>query len=96
MSDQLGSEHFGLQGEAAPVQYYDENKYSGRLGRFKKGSIYSYQSEFRIVLETRVDGPFRFEIGDLRDITSHVFSLSEAGHILRFGQQEAEEAGLIW
>lgn len=90
------AERLRLNGEAALVQYYDESEYSGRLGRFKKPSIYSYQSEYRIVLETGVDGPFRFEIGDLRDITSDVLPLLEADQILKFGRKEAEEADLIW
>ena len=90
------AERLRLNGDAAPVQYYDESKYSGRLGRFMKPSVYSYQSEYRIVLETSVDGPFRFDVGDLRDITSEVFPLAEADRILKFGAEDAEEAGLAW
>jgi len=90
------AERLRLNGQAALVQYYDEGKYSGRLGRFKKPSIYSYQSEYRIALETGVDGPFRFNIGNLRDITSEVFPLAEADRILKFGPEDAEEAGLVW
>jgi hypothetical protein len=85
-----------LQGECRLVEYYDALKYSGRTGRFRKSSIYSHQSEYRIALETGVDGPFHFEIGDLRDITSEVFPLDLADDILKFRPEDAEAAGLTW
>jgi hypothetical protein len=86
----------GLKGEGRLVRYYDAMKYSGKTGRFRKPSIYSQQSEFRIALETGIDGPFRFEIGDLRDITSEVFPLDIAEDVLKFRPQDAEAAGLHW
>jgi hypothetical protein len=86
----------GLQGEARLVEYYDALKYSGQTGRFRKPSIYSRQSEYRIILETEVEGPFRFEIGDLRDITSEILPLDFADDILKFRPEDAEAAGLTW
>jgi hypothetical protein len=86
----------GLKGEGRLVEYYDEVKYSGATGRFRKPSIYSHQSEYRIALETGVQGPFRFEIGDLRDIASEVFPLDLADEVLKFHPADAEAAGLIW
>jgi hypothetical protein len=56
----------------APVEYYDENDYSGQVGRFKKSSRFAYQIEYRIAIEAGVDGPFRLQIGDFHDITSEV------------------------
>jgi hypothetical protein len=86
----------GLKGEGRLVEYYDEIKYSGVTGRFRKPSIYSHQSEYRIALEAGVQGPFRFEIGDLRDITSEVFPLGFADDVLKFRPEDAEAAGLSW
>jgi hypothetical protein len=86
----------GLKVEGRLVEYYDEIKYSGATGRFRKPSIYSHQCEYRIVLETGLQGPFRFEIGDLRDITSEVFPLDSADQILKFRPADAEAAGLSW
>jgi hypothetical protein len=86
----------GLKVEGRPVEYYDETKYSGRTGRFRKPSIYSHQSEYRIVVEPGVDGPFRFEIGDLSDITSEVIPLDVADEALKFSPADALEAGLSW
>ena len=86
----------GLKVEGRLVEYYDEIKYSGATGRFRKPSIYSHQCEYRIVLETGLQGPFRFEIGDLRDITSEVFPLDSADEILKFRPADAEAAGLSW
>jgi|HubBroStandDraft_4_1064222.scaffolds.fasta_scaffold115817_4 hypothetical protein len=84
----------GLKGEAGLVKYFDQMKYSGAIGRFRKPSTYAYQSEFRIVLETGAQGHFRFEIGNLRDISSEVFSLEDADDILKFKPEDAEAAGL--
>ncbi len=46
--------------------------------------------------EPGVDGPFRFEIGDLSDITSEVIPLDLADDVLKFGPEDAVEAGLSW
>lgn len=86
----------GLQCEARLVEYYDANRYSGRIGRFHKPSRYGHQREYRIVLETGVEGPFRFEIGDLTDITSEVIPLDSADDVLRFRTEDARAAGLHW
>jgi hypothetical protein len=88
--------HQGLRGEARSVQYYDETKYSGAIGRFRKPLKYSYQSEFRIALETGLQGPFQFQIGDLTDITSEVFPLDSANEVLKFRPEDAVAAGLTW
>jgi hypothetical protein len=80
----------------APVEYYDEYDYSGRVGRFKKSSRFAYQNEYRIAIEAGVDGPFRFEIGDICDITSEVIPFDQADEHLKFTEADAREAGLIW
>lgn len=78
------------------VEYYDENDYSGQVGRFKKSSRFAYQNEFRIAIEAGVDEPFRFEIGDIRDITSEVIPFDQADEHLKFTEADAREAGLTW
>ncbi len=78
------------------MQYYDETKYTGEAGRFRKASRFSYQSEYRIALETGAEGPFRFEIGDLCDITSDVLPLDSADQVLKLQAEDLKAAGLIW
>jgi hypothetical protein len=92
----LAAKRQGLIVEARPVEYYDETKYTGETGRFRKPSVYSHQSEYRIVVEPGMEGPFRFEIGDLSEITSEVLPLDLADEILKFRPEDALEAGLIW
>jgi hypothetical protein len=82
----------GLKGEWGLVQYYDENKHTGGAGRFWKSSSFSYQSEYRIALETGTEGPFRFEVGDLTDITSDVLPLDQADLVLKFHPEDLEAA----
>jgi hypothetical protein len=85
-----------LPTHGAPVEYYDENDYSGQVGRFKKSSRFAYQNEYRIAIEAGVDGPFRFEIGDIHDITSEVIPFEQADEHLKFTEADAREAGLTW
>jgi hypothetical protein len=88
-----------LKIEGRLVKYYDETKYSGEVGRFRKSSIFSYQSEYRIAVETGTEGPFCFEIGDLSDITSEVFRLdlaNLANDVLKLRPEDIEAAGLSW
>jgi hypothetical protein len=84
-----------LNGQRALVEYYDKAKFSGKTGRFRKQSIYSYQREYRIVLETGSDRPFRFDVGDLSDITSEVLPFELADKVLKLSSADAQEAGLI-
>jgi hypothetical protein len=93
---EAAANHQGLKGECRLVQYYDENNYTGEAGRFRKSSIFSYQSEYRIALETGTEGPFRFEIGDLCDITSDVLPLDLADHVLKLRPEDLGAAGLSW
>ena len=86
----------GLRGEFGMVEYYDESEYTGDTGRFRKRSRFAYQCEFRIVVEPGLDGPRRFEIGDLTDITSEVMPRSLADEVLKFSPEDAIAAGLSW
>jgi hypothetical protein len=58
--------------------------------------VFSYQREYRIVVEPGTDGPLRFELGNLTDITSEVLPIQAADDVLRFGPEDAVEAGLRW
>ena len=51
-----------LQGFAIwwqPVTYYDDGAYTGKLGHFSKAVRYSYQKEFRFVIQTDGTSPSR-------------------------------------
>jgi hypothetical protein len=86
----------GLRVEGRVVEYYDETEHSGQTGRFRKRSVFDYQREYRIVIEPGADGAFRFEVGNLKDITSEVLPLEFADDILKFSPEDAVEAGLCW
>jgi hypothetical protein len=90
------AKHRGLEGEGRLVEYYDESNYSGEVGRFRKRASFSYQSEYRIALESGVQGPFSLQIGDLSDITSEAFPLAVADDVLKFRPEDFEAAGLCW
>jgi hypothetical protein len=92
----VAAKNQGLRVEGRAVEYYDEAKYSGQTGRFRKRSVFSYQREYRISVEPGIDGPLRFEIGDLSDITSEVISRDLADDVLKFSPHDAVEAGLSW
>jgi hypothetical protein len=84
-----------LDGEAAPVRYYDNATYSGRIGPFQKPSAFAYQKEFRIVLRPGT-APFRnLMVGNLSDITTPVLPLSELDTICDFTERSADEAGWV-
>jgi hypothetical protein len=61
------------------VEYIDLTKYSGNKTLFQKDNKYSWQEEFRIVLNTehyKMDHPYKFSIGSIEDI-SQVFDLKK-------------------
>ena len=66
------------------VEYFDEEKYSGKVGRFRKRSLFAYQNEFRIAVEPFSSEPRKLAVGSLLDITSEVLPLSEANQHLDF------------
>ena len=71
------------------VKYYGDSEYSGQTGRFRKRSCFAYQREYRIVVEPGLEGPRRFEIGDMTDITSEVIPRSLADEVLKFSPEDA-------
>lgn len=86
----------GLRMECGLVEYYDDSKYSGSVGRFRKPSKFSYQSEFRIVLEPGSDQAVRLQIGELTNITSGVMPLERADDVLKFGAKDLKADGIQW
>lgn len=65
------------------VNYYDENIFHGAIEEneipFKKHKSFSYQNEFRIILDTQTVGenPITINIGSLEDIASKVVASSD-------------------
>lgn len=51
------------------VEYKDLNKYHGKVDSFIKNINYSYQKEYRIVLNYYNEGPYILDIGDISDIS---------------------------
>jgi hypothetical protein len=76
------------------VEYFDESEYSGKVGRFRKRSIFAYQNEFRIVVEPGSNEARKLTVGSLIDITSEVLPLSEANQHLDFSTRSFREARL--
>jgi hypothetical protein len=86
----------GLQSECGLVEYYDESRYSGQLGRFQKPIRFSYQSEYRIAMEPGSIEAIQLQVPDLSNITSEVFPLDRADDVLKFNAKELEAAGISW
>ena len=59
-----------------PIDYYEPNTYKGPVGPFRKSADYSYECEFRLVVNYKEgasyekDGALRIQIGSLRDIAN--------------------------
>jgi hypothetical protein len=50
------------------VEYIDEENHNGKMGLFRKRSVFSYQNEFRFALFPGTGVPFTLAVGDLSDI----------------------------
>ena len=79
-----------------PVMYYDDEIYTGKLGRFRKSTRYSYQKEFRFVIRTEGTKPVVLDVGNISDITSEVIPFEDADKYLKFTEADARDAGLTW
>jgi hypothetical protein len=84
----------GFGFDAASVEYFDEDGYSGRTGPFRKPRTFAYQQEFRLVLRPGSAEPYTVDVGDLSDITSPVHPLNEINQLCDFSPQNARLAGL--
>ena len=59
----------GLKLEYNLVEYVDRSTYNGPIGKFRKFSDFSYQSEFRISIDSGKNRPYKLRIGDISDIS---------------------------
>lgn len=60
-----------LSNKTGLVEYQDVENFSGEWGSFKKPNKYSYQSEYRIMIDGqgKIEDFFKLEIGDISDIS---------------------------
>lgn len=63
------------------VEYVDRSTYSGEMGPFRKFNQFSYQSEYRFVLDPKFGKPYQLRIGSIKDI-SIVGQASEINDVL--------------
>jgi hypothetical protein len=84
----------GLQVTAGMVKYFDEHKYSGRIGPFLKPSRFGHQREFRLVASPGIPDVRELIIGSIEDITTPVLPLAEIDSIVDFTPASAQAAGL--
>src|SRR5262245_30205479 len=74
----------GFSCQAGLVEYYDDQKYSGETGPFRKPAAFSYQNEFRFVVRPACKEAIQLEVGSLADITSRVHPLSQINRLVEF------------
>jgi hypothetical protein len=89
------ADSIGLRVDAGLVQYFDEDTYSGTTGAFRKSSRYSYQREFRIVVDPGLSPYRELALGSLEDITTPVLPLSDLDRLVDLTPASARDAGLI-
>jgi hypothetical protein len=77
------------------VEYYDADTYSGKTGPFRKPSFFAYQREFRFAIEPGSRQPVQIVAGNMEDITTPVYALSDINRIVDFSTCSAMEAGLV-
>jgi hypothetical protein len=65
----VAAEREGLRLQAGPVEYVNEYSYHGPMGPFRKFAGYSYQSEFRLLVEPGRAGPRSLTLGSIEDIS---------------------------
>ena len=63
------AERAALDVDIRMVEYVNEREHHGEMGTFRKSSEFEYQSELRIAVTPGTGSPYRFEVGDLADIT---------------------------
>jgi hypothetical protein len=77
------------------VNYFDGAKFHGAVDEeeipFNKRNIYSYQNEFRIVIDTqtRGDDPFSLNMGSIREFSA-LFRSSDLNGLFKIDSIEIE------
>lgn len=72
----------GFPHDSDLVKYVDIESHEGEMGPFRKLASYSYQSELRIIVHAKRNGPLKLWLGDISDI-SFLFSMAELKSRLR-------------
>ncbi len=85
-----------LSGKCKLVKYFDDAAYTGKLDRFWKSKRFAHQREYRIAIDSPGKDPLVLEIGDITGITSEVLPFGDADNILKFSEDDARQAGLLW
>ena len=69
-----------LKAKANLVSYVDQT-YQGPMGPFRKRDNYAYQSEWRLIVRSGSEEPFKLYIGDITDI-SIIINTSEINQLI--------------
>lgn len=82
-----GARERGLNCESRPVRYYDEEKYTGDTGPFRKPRRHAFQNEFRIAFRPCAGEPLLLRIGSIADITTPVYGLADINELIQFREE---------
>lgn len=83
-------EKAGLDVNCCLVEYFDPASYSGNVGPCKKSNIYSYQNEFRFIVNPGSNEPLILDVGSIVDISTEIFPLNEINSALKFNYEESD------
>jgi hypothetical protein len=91
-----GAKARNLSGKSKRVEYFDDEAYTGKLDRFRKSKRFAHQREYRIAIDSPGTDPLVLDIGDIIDITSEVLQFCDADNILKFSEDDARAAALLF
>jgi hypothetical protein len=91
-----GAKARNLSGKIKRVEYFDDKAYTGKLDRFRKSKRFAHQREYRIAIDSPGTDPLVLDIGDITDITSEVLKFCDADNILKFSEDDARAAALLF
>ncbi|RZK43057.1 MAG: hypothetical protein EOO90_05225 [Pedobacter sp.] len=77
----------GLNPHLSPVKYIDVQEHEGSISYFEKPLKYSYQKEFRIGIQTKVEQSMTIDIGSIKDISDIVSVEKCKAIIVRVGKE---------
>jgi hypothetical protein len=72
------------------VEYFNPDTYSGEVGPFRKPSSFEYQQEFRIIITPGTVEPVKLKVGNLKDITTTIYSLADINKLVEFNLPKRE------
>ena len=91
-----GAKARNLSGKIKRVEYFDDKAYTGKLDRFRKSKRFAHQREYRIAIDSPGTDPLVLDIGDITHITSEVLKFCDADNILKFSEDDARAAALLF